>query len=113
MYIVPHKAPAASAAIIPRAAVALPLCVDEAVASNVAPPNITAAPTTTESHRMLPELRNSRNSSQPQKIPSKLFRFHKGKAMLKPIFRIAKIVSVFATAHKHPASTPQRMRCGG
>ncbi len=32
--------------------------------------------------------------------------------MLNPMSRIAYIVSVFATAHKHPASNAQRIRCG-
>ena len=48
----------------------------------------------------------------PQKIPSRLLLFHSGKAMLRPTSRIAKIVSVFATAHKQPASTAHTIRCG-
>ena len=32
--------------------------------------------------------------------------------MLKPMSRIAKIVMVFATAHMHPASSAQIIRCG-
>ena len=42
----------------------------------------------------------------------RLFIFHNGKAMLRPTSRIAKMVSVLATAHRHPASTPQTTRCG-
>src|SRR5271165_2706917 len=112
MYIVPHSAPAASAATIPFVADAPPACEEDAIASSVAPPNITAAPPTTESHRLPPAPRSSWKSNQPQKIPSKLFKFHRGNAMLRPMLRIAKIVRVFATAHRHPASTPHRIRCG-
>ncbi len=32
--------------------------------------------------------------------------------MLKPMSRIAKIVMVFATAHMHPASSAQIIKCG-
>jgi hypothetical protein len=45
-------------------------------------------------------------------MPSKLLLFQRGKAMLSPTSRTAKMVSVFATAHKQPASTAQTMRCG-
>ena len=79
MYMLPHSAPAASAATMPRMAVALPVAADEAMARSVAPQNITAAPPTTDSQRTLPEPRSSQNNSQPQKIPSRLFRFQRGK----------------------------------
>ena len=110
--MVPHSAPAARAATMPRVAVALVVAEEEATASSVAPQNIVAAPPATESQRTRPEPRSSRKSNQPQKIPNKLFRFQSGKAMLSPMLRIAKIVRVLATAHRHPASTPQRIRCG-
>ena len=42
----------------------------------------------------------------------RLLAFQSGKAMLRPTSRMAKIVIVFATAHKHPASTPQTTRWG-
>ena len=108
----PQSAPAASAARIPRVAVAPPVCAEEAIARRVAPQNITAAPPTTESHCIRRDPRSSWKSSQPQKIPSRLFRFQSGNAMLRPMLRIAKIVKVFATAHKHPASTPHKIKCG-
>ena len=38
--------------------------------------------------------------------------FHKGNAMDSPTLRMAKTVSVFATAHSMPATMPQTMRCG-
>src|SRR5437016_7943313 len=45
-------------------------------------------------------------------MPRRLFEFHKGKAMLKPMSRMAKIVSVLATAQRHPARSAQMIRCG-
>jgi len=48
----------------------------------------------------------------PQKIPSKLFEFQSGKAMLSPTSRMAKMVSVFATAQRQPARTAQIIKCG-
>ena len=45
-------------------------------------------------------------------MPNKLFEFHRGNAMLNPMSLIAKIVSVFATAHMDPASKAQTIRCG-
>ena len=56
--------------------------------------------------------RNSLKKINPHKIPSRLFEFHSGNAMLNPTSRIAKIVIVFATAHKHPASTAHTSKCG-
>ena len=37
--------------------------------------------------------------------------FHSGKAMARPTSRMAKTVSVLATAHRAPASSAQTMRC--
>jgi hypothetical protein len=50
--------------------------------------------------------------TNPHKMPSKLFEFHKGNAILNPTSRIAKIVKVFATAQMHPAKTAQIIKWG-
>ena len=42
----------------------------------------------------------------------RLFEFHRGKAILRPMSRIAKTVNVFPTAHRQPAITPHTMRWG-
>src|ERR1700761_6071163 len=114
MYIVPHKIPAPSAAAIPREACAAgPAAVaDEATASNQAPKHITKTPPSTPAHRRAPAFRSSLKKINPHKIPSKLFEFQSGNAMLNPTSRIAKIVSVFATAQMHPAKIAQIKRCG-
>src|ERR1700761_137820 len=114
MYIVPHKIPAPSAAAIPREACAAgPAAVaDEATASNHAPKHITNTPPNTPAHRRAPAFRSSLKKINPHKIPSKLFEFQSGNAMLNPTSRIAKIVSVFATAQMHPAKIAQIKRCG-
>src|SRR6266704_5142670 len=91
MYIVPHNAPAASAAATPRAGWPAAAWVEDATARKVAPPNITTAPPST---------------------PSRLFAFHSGNAMLNPMSLIAKMVSVLATAQRQPASAAQTTRCG-
>ena len=36
--------------------------------------------------------------------------FQRGKAMLRPMSRMAKMVSVLATAQRQPAKVPQTMR---
>src|SRR5215475_9422534 len=114
MYIVPHKIPAPSAAAIPREACAAgPAAVaEDATASSHAPKHITKTPPSTPAHFRAPAFRSSLKKTNPHKIPSKLFEFHSGKAMLNPTSRIAKIVSVFATAQMHPASSAQINRCG-
>src|SRR5918998_4372729 len=112
MYIVPQRTPADSAATTPRNASPGGACAEDATASAVAPPNINSAPPSTPSHRLQPAPRSSLKSSTPQRIPSRLLLFQSGNAMLSPTSRMAKIVSVFATAHRHPASTAQTMRCG-
>src|ERR1700743_3219543 len=114
MYIVPHKIPAPSAAAIPReACAAVPAAVaDEATANNQAPKHITKTPPRTPAHFFAPAFRSSLKKINPHKIPSKLFEFHSGNAMLNPTSRIAKIVSVFATAQMHPAKIAQIKRCG-
>src|SRR6516165_9188746 len=113
MYIVPQRIPAPSAAHTPFSECAdTGACAAEAVARNAAPTHITAAPPTTPIQRRRPACRSSLKNRQPHKIPSRLFEFHNGKAMLRPISRIAKIVSVLATAHKQPASSAQSTRCG-
>ncbi len=87
-------------------------CAAETIASIVAPTHITVAPPRTPAHRRQPACRNSLKNRKPQKMPRRLFEFHSGKAMLNPMSRIAKIVSVFATAHKQPANSAQIIKCG-
>src|SRR5438445_705765 len=112
MYIVPHNAPAASAAATPRAGWPAGAWVEEATASKVAPANITTAPPTTPSQRARPASRNSLKNTTPQRMPSRLFAFNSGNAMLNPMSLIAKMVSVLATAQRHPASAAHTTRCG-
>src|SRR6516225_5634477 len=49
---------------------------------------------------------------KPQKIPRRLFKFHRGNAMLIPMSRIAKTVRVLATAQRQPARIAHTMRWG-
>src|SRR6202451_4367676 len=114
MYTAPPKIPAPSAAAIPREACAAgPAAVaDEATASNHAPKHITKTPPSTPAHFFAPAFRSSLKKINPHRIPSKLFEFHSGNAMLNPTSRIAKIVSVFATAQMHPAKIAQINKCG-
>src|SRR5437762_1147845 len=112
MYIVPHNAPAASAAATPRIASFAGTCAADAAASAVPPANINSAPPSTPSQRRQSAPRSSWKNGTPQRIPSRLLLFHNGNAMLSPTSRTAKIVSVLATAHRQPASTAHTMRCG-
>src|SRR5580698_11324064 len=114
MYMVPHKIPAPSAAAIPREACAAgPAAVAaDATASSHAPKHITKTPPSTPAHRRAPAFRSSLKKINPHKIPSKLFEFQSGNAMLNPTSRIAKIVSVFATAQMHPAKIAHINKCG-
>src|SRR5262249_25843866 len=112
MYIVPHRTPAQSAAMTPRFHWLKPLWVEDALANKAAPANIRVAPPSTLSQRIALASRSSSKRRYPQKIPSRLFVFHKGKAMLKPTSRIAKMVNVLATAQRQPASTAQTTRWG-
>src|SRR5438034_6292579 len=112
MYIVPHNAPAASAAATPRAGWPATAWVEDATARKVAPPNITTAPPSTPSRRARPASRSSLKNTMPQRMPSRLFAFHSGNAMLNPMSLIAKMVSVLATAQRQPASAAQTTRCG-
>ena len=112
MYIVPHSAPAASAAATPRIASFAGTCATDAAARAVPPANINTAPPRTPSQRRQSAPRSSWKKTTPQKIPSRLLLFHNGKAMLRPTSRTAKIVRVLATAHKQPASTAHTIRCG-
>src|SRR2546425_3783583 len=107
MYMVPQRTPAPSAAQTPRGECPAVACVDDAIASKAAPKHITSAPPNTPIQRRQPAWRNSLKKRNPQKIPSRLFEFHSGKAMLSPISRIAKMVSVFATAQRHPARSEE------
>src|SRR3989442_5199231 len=112
MYIVPQRAPAARAAATPRRALPPGAWADEATASSVGPVNSRTAPPSTPSQRADPASRSSLKSSVPQRMPSRLLAFHSGNAMESPMSLIAKIVSVFATAHKQPARAAQTMRWG-
>jgi hypothetical protein len=96
----------------PRAALPDAACAEDATASAVAPPNISSAPPITPAQRRQSASRSSWKSTTPQKIPSRLLLFHSGNAIVSPTSRIAKIVSVLATAHSAPASTDHTMRCG-
>src|ERR1700728_82547 len=69
-------------------------------------------PPRTPSQRIPPAWCSSLNSSQPQKMPSRLLVFHSGNAMLRPTLRMAYMVSVLATAHMDPASTAHTIKCG-
>src|SRR5207247_5993641 len=84
MYIVPQRAPAASAAATPRSALPPGAWADDATASSVAPVNIRTAPPSTPSQRADPASRSSLKSSVPQRMPSRLLAFHSGNAMASP-----------------------------
>ena len=71
-----------------------------------------AAPPSTFIQSFVAEPRSSLNSSQPQNSPTRLLVFHSGKAMERPTSRMAKTVSVLATAHNMPARMAQTMRWG-
>src|SRR2546430_10686173 len=105
MYMVPHNAPAARAAATPRAACPAGACAADATASRAAPVHITAAPPSTATTRDQPAPRSSLKNTAPQRMPSRLFAYHRRNATLKPTTLIAKMVSVLATAHRHPATT--------
>src|SRR6266516_602812 len=100
MYIVPHRAPAVSAAAMPRRESPPGARADDATARSVAPANIAAAPPRTPSQRARPASRSSLKSSVPQRMPSRLLAFQSGNAMESPICLIAKIVSVLETTRK-------------
>src|SRR5882762_1730362 len=104
MYIVPQRIPAPSAAQTPRRECDAGAAVEEATTSKAAPAHITSAPPKTPVQRRQPAWRSSLKKRKPQRMPRRLFEFHKGKAMLKPMSRMAKIVSVLATAQRRPAN---------
>src|SRR6266849_5029128 len=110
MYMVPQRIPAPSAAQTPRRGCADGDEFKEATASKDAPAHITSAPPNTPIQRRQPAWRSSLKKRNPQRMPRRLFEFHKGKAMLKPMSRMAKIVNVFATAQRHPARSAQITR---
>src|SRR6184192_2894224 len=110
MYIVPHKAPAASAAATPRSALPPGAWADDATASRVAPANIAAAPPHTPSQRAAPASRSSLKSSVPHRMPSRLLAFHRGNAMASPMSLDRKSTRLLATAQRQPASAAQMTR---
>src|SRR6516162_9866392 len=81
MYIVPQSTPAPSAAHTPFSEWAEVDCEADAIASTAAPVHMTNAPPSTPAQRRQPACRNSLKKRNPQKMPSKLFEFHSGKAM--------------------------------
>src|SRR5216684_2844503 len=111
-YIVPHIRLAPNAAAIPRNE-----CCPIEPPWIVLKPNITAAitiaiaPTTTLPTFFPLAPSNSRNSTRPQKSPISAFAFHMGNATASPTSRIAKTVSVFATAHNAPARRAHTIKC--
>src|ERR1700694_4499675 len=105
--MVPQSTPAPSAAQTPRMECASGAWVEDATASKAAPAHMTDAPPSTPVQRRQPAWRNSLKKKNPQNMPKRLFEFHRGKAMLNPISRMAKIVIVFATAQIDPARTAQ------
>src|SRR6516164_3918310 len=113
MYIVPNIRPAPTAAAIPATARGgdEEASWDDAYPRRTAPNRMALAPPTTFAQLAGPAPRSSRKKNQPQKTPTKLFTFHKGKAMESPTSRTAKIVRVFPTAQRDPARTAQITRC--
>src|SRR5437879_12817468 len=97
MYIVPHKAPAASAAATPRSALPPDAWADDATASSVEPANIAAAPPHTPSRRAAPASRSSLKSRVPHRMPRRLLAFHRGKALASTLSLMASIVRGLAT----------------
>src|ERR1700674_4956946 len=112
MYMVPQRIPAPSAAQTPRREWPAGACVEDAMARKAAPAHITSAPPKTPIQLRQPAWRSSLKKRNPQKMPRRLFEFHRGKAMLRPISRMAKMVMVLATAQRHPARTAQISRWG-
>src|SRR6267378_854487 len=113
MYMVPQRIPAPRAAQPPCKESEIGPCPDEeAIAKSVAPIHITRAPPKTPARRRQPAWRSSLKKRKPQRMPRMLFEFHRGNAMLKPMSRMAKIVSVLATAQRHPASSAQEKHRG-
>src|ERR1039458_7970373 len=112
MYMEPKTMPAPRAVTTPRRAWPLWAWDVEARDNITAPPKSTSAPPSTPTQRSQPARCNSLKSKIPQTIPTRLLEFCRGKAMLRPMSRIAKMLNVFATAQRHPASTPQMIRWG-
>ena len=87
-------------------------CCAVATARIAAPPTIAHAPPSTFDQPLKPEPRSSLKSSHPQKSPTRLFVFQRGKAMASPTLRTAKMVRVLPTAHNIPASSAHTIRWG-
>src|SRR5205807_3845201 len=111
MYMVPQRIPAPSAAQTPyRECAAGPCPEEDAIDKKVAPAHMTNAPPKTPARQRQPAWRSTLKKRKPHRMPRRLFEFHNGKAMLRPISRMAKIVSVLATAQRHPARSAQITR---
>src|SRR6267154_4523744 len=76
------------------------------------PKNIMAAPPQTAIQRLQPAPFNSSKNNTPHRIPMRAFVFHRGKAMLRPRSRMAKMVRVLATDHRQPAMIAHMTRWG-
>src|SRR6266853_1579589 len=115
MYMVPQSKPAPNAARMPLAArgATLATCCDVvAYAKRQAPLTIASPPPNTLLHCPALAPRSSLNSSHPQNNPIRPLVFHKGNAIESPTSRMAKTVSVLATAHSPPATMAHTIRCG-
>src|ERR1035437_7775213 len=113
MYMVPQHKAAPAAARMPLAA--RPVWAPPSW--RVAKPSITAAatmanaPTTTLATFLPLAPLSSPNSTRPHRMPTSELAFHSGKAMVSPTSRMAKTVSVLATAHSIPARIAVSSRC--
>ena len=116
-YMVPHIRHAPSAARIPL------MARGDAAAADVPPPCMLLNPRRMAAMTIATEPRmtramilplapsNSRKSTLAHRSPTSVFAFHKGNATARPTSRIAKTVSVLATAQSAPASSAQTIRC--
>src|SRR6266700_2468722 len=113
MYMEPQSRLAPAAARMPFRA-----WLWEPVWCMVLKPSITAAatmarePSSTLATLAAPAPFNSPKRRRPQRMPTSELVFQSGKAMARPTSRIAKTVSVLATAHNMPASTANGKICG-
>jgi hypothetical protein len=113
MYIVPQSKLAPEAETIPivRRWVSEDRPCSVLKLSRMAARTIHTAPTTTLAMVAGRAPFSSPNSSLAHRRPISAFVFHRGKAIERPTSRMAKMVSVLATAHNDPARTAQMTRC--
>jgi hypothetical protein len=79
--------------------------------SMIAAATMQTAPSTTFAVFLAPAPRSSENSSRAHSRPINEFVFQSGKAVARPTSRMAKTVSVLATAHSAPARIAHTIRC--